>query len=406
MNRLIVTRGNTVRLVRLLALRLVAVGLILGSLNLPAQVPVAAAAPMTADLLDAVNIVAHPSLVDATTYEQARALTFKNNAAIQRAALNGYLTDGVYQVVQRDYAKLNEDFASRAANDAGATFTKQVSKTPSCFSPGTDSDYIVQVTSPGQIDQMQAGYNQYVNQYLDSNGMLGPDEFGTEWHRMLDTDFMADPNLITSEADFQAIGAKNNAAYTRRQAADMERVLRDRPTEDVPPQSEMTPEGVRAYAQEMQDMAQHRNQMLDAITANGDHLLDGSDARADWFKNMAIEEKYISRVEVLTDALRQQNGLAAVDRGDAGSIALRGSKRAFYDQNGNLTSNIERSGAAASVADNSLNRANFELANTVAEVAKTNPAFAASAPADIAAIAKQMNPGQKGFLLEQLRAAD
>ena len=395
------------------ALRLLTVALILGSLNLPPQVRVAAAAPISEEVLEALNVVkthqanpAAPLPVDPVTYGRMQALLFKNNPAVQRAALNGYITDQEFQAAQRDYAVLNEEFAAQAAADAGARFTKQVSKTPSCYSPGTDSDYITQVTRVEQIDQMQSGYNRYVNQYLDSNGMLRPDEFGTEWHRLLDTDFMADPDLITSEADFKAIQAKNYAAYGRRESAEMERLLREpaglQTGEAITPPGEITPERVRAYTLEMQEMAEHRNQMLAEIRAKGGYLIENSDARADWFKNMALEEKYISRIEEATDALRTQNGLSPLDRGK-GSIALRGSKRALYDPSGNPTNNFERAGSAAAVAENSLNRANFELATSVAEVAKSNPAFRAAAPGDIAAISQQLTPAQKGFLLEQIR---
>ena len=70
--------------------------------------------------------------------------------------------------------------ASDAAGKVGAEFSKQVSKTPSCYSPGTDSDYIVKVTDPSQVSQMQSNYNQAVSQYLDSNGVLGPEDVASD----------------------------------------------------------------------------------------------------------------------------------------------------------------------------------------------------------------------------------
>jgi hypothetical protein len=179
---------------RLLALRLLAACIALSSMGLPARVP-AAAAQVPMDIALAIQLVKQhagdPASVDVASYSQARALLFKNNPLIQEGALNGYIPNDTYQAIQSDYAALNESFASQAAADVGAKFTKQVSKTPSCYSPGTDSDYLVDVSSPEQVAQMQANYNQYVSQYLDAYGVLDPSEYGTQWHKQLDTDFMA-----------------------------------------------------------------------------------------------------------------------------------------------------------------------------------------------------------------------
>jgi hypothetical protein len=402
----------------------------LGSMGLPARVPTAVASvpSLTTDVMEALFIIKQHALdlaadanaplpVDATAYSRMRALLFKNNPAIQEAALNGYITDEEFQAAQHDFAALNEGFASQAASDVGATFTKQVSKTPSCYSPGTDSDYITQVTSVGQIDRMQSAYNQYIDQYLDSNALLDPDELGTQWNRRLDTDFMADPANITPD-QFKQIQAKNNAAYGLRESAEMEKLLRApiQTGDDITPDGAITPDRVNAYAQEMQEMAQHRADMLAQIKAQGGYLIEDSSARANWFKNMALEQKYISRIETATDALRLQNGLDPLPRGsgvnsfptqsmydatgqpwdqNGQSIALRGSKRA--------ADNFARAGAATAVADNSLSRANIELATSIAEIAKTNPDFRVSGPATIATLAQQLSPAEKGFLLEQLQ---
>jgi hypothetical protein len=220
---------------------------------------------------------------------------------------------------------------------------------------------------------------------------------------------------------FQQIKKLNNAAYGSRDAADMEKLLR-KPIQstDLSPDAmegslegaktstgllaqevdslsadgTITPDRVSAYAQEMQQMAQHRSDMLAEIKAKGDYLVQDSSARANWFKNMALEQKYISRVETLTDALRLQNGLDPIDRGGK-SIALRGSSRA--------AENFATTGAAGAVADNSLSRANLELATSIAEVAKTNPEFAASGPSTIAQMAQNLSAADKGFLLDQIK---
>jgi hypothetical protein len=398
---------------------------ILASSAFPAQAPVASAQPVSLDIALAIQMVAthaRDSGYSPPEYGQAQALLFKNNPQIQQLALNGYIKNDTYQALQRDYAALNEGFASDAAGKVGADFTKQVSKTPSCYSPGTDSDYIVKVTDPAQVSQMQSNYNQAVSQYLDSNGVLGPEDVSTEWHRRLDTDFMAEPSLVTNE-QFSQIKALNNAAYGRRDSADMEKLLRQPiQSTELTPESfnnsvlgiktdtkllaekvdaltadgTITPDRVSAYAQEMQDMQAHRAELVDAVQRAGNFAGDDA-ANAELFKNMALQQKYISRVETLTDALRLQNGLDPVDRGGA-SLALRGSDRA--------AENFAVANSAGSVADNSLSRANMELASSIAEVAKTNPDFAASGPSTIASMSQGMSPADKGFLLDQLRASN
>ncbi len=45
-----------------------------------------------------------------------RGLLFQNNDVINRARMNGWITDHAYQAVQKDYAGLNEKFrAAKAA---------------------------------------------------------------------------------------------------------------------------------------------------------------------------------------------------------------------------------------------------------------------------------------------------
>ena len=172
------------------------------------------------------------------TSEQ-RALLFSQNDKINRAALNGWVTDGRYQAAQRDFAALNRGFAENAAREESAGFTQQESQPgkKGTASPGTDSDYIIKVDSPEQVKRIQESYNRRINSFLAEHGVAA--ESGT-WHKQLDTDFMADPNHV-SQGDFEKIAKLNNDAYRRREAAQYEAIIRA----EIP--GKVSPEQFRAY---------------------------------------------------------------------------------------------------------------------------------------------------------------
>ncbi|RMF03431.1 MAG: hypothetical protein D6773_07340, partial [Alphaproteobacteria bacterium] len=327
-----------------------------------------------------------------------RALLFKNNDAINAAAMQGWVPDSVYQQVQSDYAALNRHFASEAAREAGAGFEVQKSKSQT-YTPGTDSDYITKVTRPEQIGQMQSSYNRRINAFLAENEVL--DAPSDTWHNKLDTDFMADPNHVT-KAEFEQIAKMNNDAYKRREAAIFEAKSRD---PDAPP---ITPQEYHAYAQEMQDFAAKKQGKMERWR-NDPTLLNDPLEQAEYHRMMAQEQKYIERIENANRILREQQGLGPMERPggpryevvetadgnyamreieEGPSISKRGSRRnvdAYFD-----TVN------ASVMADHVMNRALGDLSASIAEAAQVNPEFRAQAAAQIADLTSEMTPAQRG----------
>jgi hypothetical protein len=266
----------------------------------------------------AADMVLSPDLLGAleanaggTASPQQQALLFKHNDKVNRARANDWIDDRQYQAAQSDYAERSEAFARQSAEEiAGAgSFAKQSAKpgTPKIFSPGTDSDYIVRVESASQIKAMQDSYNQRIDNYLKDNGVL--DRPGTKWHNKLDTDFMADPSLV-DKSTFETIAKLNNDAYRRQLAADYERISR------AGDGSKIGPDHIRAYGEEMQDFIAKKRAALDAARSDPNYWSNRAN-RADIYRKMAQEQKYIERLESLNDTWRKQNGLSVGRRDPA-----------------------------------------------------------------------------------------
>jgi hypothetical protein len=336
-----------------------------------------------------------------------RALLFKNNDVVNKAAMSGWVTDPVYQKVQADYARLNQEFATKAAAEAGAKLRVQQSKSPT-YTPGTDSDYITEVKSPEQVKQMQASYNRQINDYLKQEGVL--DAPSDTWHNKLDTDFMADPEHV-SKADFEKIAKLNNDAYKRRLAARFEATSRANDGTTV------SPEEYGAYTEEMKDFVAKKQAKMEKYR-NDPSLLNNPAEQAEYHRMMAQEQKYIERIENANRILREQQNLGpqrpsgdakiyevvenpdgsyglkrVVDEGGP-SIAKRGSKRS-------VDSYLDTANASA-LAENSLNRAVADISESMAEAAQINPEFRAQAAQQIASLTEGMSPAQRGALLDSL----
>ncbi len=340
-----------------------------------------------------------------------RAMLFASNADINMARLNGWITDAHYQAAQDDFARQNQEFARRAAMETGAEFRVQNSKSQ-VFSPGTDSDYIVKVKSSdpvGKIHDMQTRYNAYVNRYLRET--LGPSGIQIterlDWHNRLDVDFMADPKYVT-DAQFREIAKLNNDAYTRRNAAEFERVSR------AGDGTRVTPEQFRDYALEMQDFIDKKQHKMEQFRRNPS-LLNDPVHRAEYHRLMAQEQKYIERVQSANQTLRKQAGLPGQrsnfpdpyyevtynSRGEAvmrkrspETLAARGSRRS--------PTNYGTTVAASAVADNSTRRALRELGESMAESAKKGGGWSGAAD-DIARLADRLPPAERGFMIENIR---
>ncbi len=234
-----------------------------------------------------------------------KALLFMNNDAINKATLNGWIPDESYQAVQRDFAATNSDLARQAAIESNGKFEVQKS-TSDTYSPGTDSDYIIELHGDdpvADIRKMQETYNQKVNSHLKEALEAEGLEFKAQdnWHNQLDVDFMADPKSVT-DAQFREIAELNNDAYTRRNAAEFERSSR------AGDGTRVKPEEFADYAAEMQDFVEKKQDKLSKIRKDPS-ILANADEMAEFHRLMAQEQKYVSRIESANELLRKQEGL-------------------------------------------------------------------------------------------------
>ncbi|MCL4764734.1 MAG: hypothetical protein KJZ80_00695 [Hyphomicrobiaceae bacterium] len=317
--------------------------------------------------------------------DKDRAVLFANNDAINAARLNNEIPNSVYQAAQSDFDQLNQRFAREAANAAGAEFTVQ-QRTSQTFSPGTDSDYITVVQSKDQIKQMQGGYNSRVNEFLKQSGAPVPTR--DNWHNKLDTDFMADPRVVTDPAEFREIGKMNNDAYKNRFAAEYERISRAKDGSKIGPQH------VSGYTEEMNAFAQKKGSKIEDLLGKGPGYFSDPAHRAEIFRTMAQEQKYTSRLESLDDFLRKQEGLPPRNRGT--TIAELGSKRSPH--------NVAAIREAHAAADASRLGAMEDLAETMGQVAKKNPAFNPDMADDIAKILEGLPADRRAGVLARIRS--
>ncbi len=316
-----------------------------------------------------------------------RAILFMNNDLVNAARTNNTIPNTVYQAAQTDFADLNRQFASEAAKRSGAKFTVQ-QRTSEVFSPGTDSDFITKVKSKEQILQMKQKYNDLVNAKMQKWGGLEGNA-RNDWSTKLDTDFMADPDLITDPREFREIAKMNNDAYKNRYAAQYEKISRQKGG------GKIGPDHVTGYAEEMAEFAKKKRAKIEEILSQP-HLLSDPKTRAKVITMMAQEQKYISRIESLDDFLRAQEGLPPRNRGL--TAAAQGAKRSPH--------NIKSLKDAFAVTETSQGRALEDLAETMGEVAKHNTAFSASAADDLAKIIANAPPAHRARALAALERAN
>ncbi len=337
-----------------------------------------------------------------------RALLFQNNGLLNNARLNGWICDPHYQAMQSDYAHVNQTHAKAAAEAAGAEFHVQ-KRTSSGFSPGTDSDYIVKVTSKdpvGQIKAIQANYDKLVNAWrekcLRAEGM----EFKPyrEWYKKLDVDFMADPKTVTAE-QFKAIKELNNGAYANRDAAEYERITRLGAGEQVG-SAEVT-----GYAKEMLGQIAKKQRQMERFRANPS-LMNDPFERGEMQKLMAMEQKYVERLETMAERLRNQERLqhpAPFKRPEI-KVTLKDGRYVFQQEPVSVAAkgalrkpgNFGTSAIGSALTRNSISRGIADLADALAEAAVKNPKKWPGAAKNIAEITAELAPSEKGAILERL----
>ncbi len=359
-----------------------------------------------------------------TLTDGQRSLLVWYNDDINRARMGNWIGDDLYQAGQNIHHQISSSQANNAARRVGADFTVQQS-TRRTFMPGTDSDYIYSlnrnsVNPVEDVRRIQQGYNTGLNDFMRRSIDADPKlqsalkaesiQFRprSDWHQKLDVDFMADPRTVT-QSQFEEIGRLNNDAYTRREAAEFERISRARDGTRV------TPEMYTAYVDEMQDFIQKKRATIQKIRKNPAALAD-PDVLADYHRLMAQEQKYIGRIEATNAHLRTQEALGPATRPQASSTYVVGydaQGRAVLTQRSEAT--LSARGAArtpgtlgtslvASTLDVHLeNRALIELSESLAEAARRNPGKWANASQDIARLTDHLSPADKGRLIESIK---
>lgn len=333
---------------------------------------------LTADWKDALD-----RLAAGKASERDKAVLFANNDSVNAAALNGEIPDASYQAAQRDFDKMNQKLAGEAASSHGAKFDVQT-RTSEKFTPGTDSDYIMEVRSKEQVAKIQADYNDRVNSYLKDKGVdLNQDK----WHNTLDTDFMADPDHVKDPAEFRKIAELNNDAYKSRYAAEYERLSR------AGGDAKIGPQHVEGYLEEMEGFAGKKGDKIENMLKQPASTFNDPKKRAELFQAMAQEQKYNSRIEALDDFLRKQEGLPPRNRGL--TVSKAGSDRSPH--------NVQNIRDARKVSPSSRANAMEDLAETLGQVSKKNPKFSANAADDIAKIIERLPADRRAGVLQRLR---
>ena len=104
----------------------------------------------------------------ATNYQKG--IVFAENKSINHARLYDVISDEVYQVCQYFFQIKSDKISRKAADDARLVYKKQISSSPMCYNPGTDTDIIV---SPRRwrmtlrkIKKVRKFYSNGVEKYL------------------------------------------------------------------------------------------------------------------------------------------------------------------------------------------------------------------------------------------------
>ena len=320
--------------------------------------------------------------------EADRALLFANNDAINAAGQNGTIPESTYIKAQNDYQSINRDFAEASAIDAKAKFTVQ---TPSSDNPipGTDSDYITRVNNKNQILEMQEGYNRRVNEFMKEIPEDKRPKARDNWHNKLDTDFMADPDLVTDPAEFREIAKMNNDAYKNRFAAEYERLSRAKDG------SKIGPNHVNGYMEEMNDFAQKKGRKVQEILAKpASHLSDPKETVPSCFKPWRRSRNTHPVWNRLTISCARRRACrpatAARPSPSSGRIVPPATPPISATP---MPLPTRRAFPPSRISP-----------RTMAEVSKKNPHFNASAADDIARIVESLPPGRRASALSRISA--
>lgn len=386
-----------------------------------------------------------------TASNRQRMLLFVNNDRINNAGLVGAIDNTSYQNAQKDFAALNQWMGKASAQDVGASFKVQQRPADKPYDPGTDSDYITQVTHPEQVRGMQSGYNERVNALVEHYGV---GETRNDWHNKLDTDFMADPAHVDGD-DFGAIGELNNDACLERESARYEALSRMTPQQLKAagyPDGKLPLRTSGTYNSEMDRMADKKADKINKAlnTPEGrEKLRSDPHERAHLQKIQAQQQKYIKRKQEAAERTRQMHDLEGVipprrpqpTRADVEATtrlaagyrrkALQQGKsqaeadmierqvmksldqfdRPPLDAVSDLPKRASKRGpeshaatqAASAIAPHLKNQASMVFAQTVAEYAGTDSSAEQQALQDIARATRDLSPSEQGEVMEKVR---
>ncbi|MEA4880640.1 MAG: hypothetical protein VB045_04120 [Synergistaceae bacterium] len=136
------------------------------------------------------------------------ALLFMENRRLNHLAMEGKVSGGAYQKLQRAYDRKNREIAAMAAKDAG--FSTAESKGGKTYRPGTDTDAQLRGNdlTAADVENSRKAYNKRVENYLRDSGLTVHKK--TNWAARTETDIMPSPGQMKSSQEFAKAAAYIN----------------------------------------------------------------------------------------------------------------------------------------------------------------------------------------------------
>lgn len=345
---------------------------------------------------DALVSAAEAMATNTASPEQQKLLV-RENDLVNQMRQKGVISESAYQASQRHYSEKVQAFASDAARENGATLRVQERKANTPWDAGTDSDFITDAKTKKQVTEIQNSLNRKLQEYVG-------DQTQKNYLKKNDIDIMVDPAGVSPE-EFKKIAAANNDAYKRPEAASYEAKSRSGQRPSV--------QETTAYLDEMRDFIEKKkgksrqlSEKLREVNADPEAHKKGTEAydkrmsmEAKLQQTQAQQAKYLERIQGATETLAQHAGSQAPD---ASALPGQGKVRGPSEQ--------------ISVQQRQIKSATVDAANThlvsqgkmnetlmLAELAQRDPAKAGEYKQRIAEVSKDLNPSQKGELVERLK---
>ena len=345
---------------------------------------------------DALVSAAEAMATNTASPEQQKLLV-RENDLVNQMRQKGVISESAYQASQRHYSEKVQAFASDAARENGATLRVQERKANTPWDAGTDSDFITDAKNKKQVTEIQNSLNRKIQEYVG-------DQAQNNYLKKNDIDIMVDPAGVSPE-EFKKIAATNNDAYKRPEAASYEAKSRSGQRPNV--------QETTAYLDEMRDFIEKKkgksrqlSEKLREVNGDPEAHKKGTEAydkrmsmEAKLQQTQAQQAKYLERIQGATDTLAQHAGSQAPDASALpGQGKVRGTSEQISAQQRQIKSATVDAANTHLVSQGKMNETLM-----LAELAQRDPAKAGEYKQRIAEVSKDLNPRQKGELVERLK---